>query len=317
MVRRRPLYGKTSAPTAFVTIPVGDTIDPDCVEPPLIEQLGAGVELGGLSSKTLQLKTVRQSETVEVVDRTTEVQLRHRGAGLTFSSDLTNWARNWSHKGRWRCGGFDAPANPPHVVHDYPFQTVALLDYTERPNYLLQCLESSLSTGANSGYYGCEDGEYIEASLMTQDRRLRWGGRFLCMNATHDDTFIEFVVEPNHVVGTLDGPDRFRFTTDELGICWSGYERGEYQLEITSRGTYFELGGWVRIGNLYEYHFGGSLTPTDWDPITDDAVFSQRFRIDRIANIDTYDGTYQVNSGTDRDATERELDVRFAWFQGA
>jgi hypothetical protein len=239
-----------------------------------------------------------------------------------FSTDALNWVRNWSTGLDIRCGGHRTPPNPPFGASLYPFTTLTKLDFEGYPNYRDQRLEFNLSMGAHGWYIGYEDGEFVAAGQFTPGRKLRFDLELRIRNDTHADTFIEFVVEPNPKVGVYTGADRMRCLTGDLGPPWPDPRDARAWFEVEAHGpTEFETRGELKIapagglGALVR-KFKVALDTATYDASALDALWQLRWRIDRAANLDLYDDTYQVNDGANGHATEREIVVTRASLRG-
>jgi hypothetical protein len=239
----------------------------------------------------------------------------------TLPPGLLNWVRDWQAPLSIRCGGYDPPPFPPFDVSLYPFTTLTKLCFQGYPNYRDKRLEANLSLGPQGWYLGYEDGEFVAARRFTVGRKMRFELGLSVMNATHADTFIEFVVEPNPVASVFDGHDRMRCLTGELATTWSGQAAASAWFEVEalgprSFGTQGQLTIQVPHAPPLTRNFEAFLGNADYDATTTDARWQLRWRIDRIANLDVYDGAFQVNDGNNGVATEREIVVERASFNG-
>lgn len=243
-------------------------------------------------------------------------------APLVFAPHLLEWVRRWSSVVDIRCGGLPPPPDPPFSASLYPFTTLTKLDFEGYPNWRDKRLEFNLSLGPQGWYVGYEDGEFVAAGAFTAGRVLRWDLQLEVLCATHADTFVELVLEPNPRVGVHDGPDRMRCLTGELGDTWDGYRPAQAFVEVEALARH----EFVARGQLAIPASGGhaALARTFTVPLVStlynahrvDALWQLRWRIDRIAHLDLYDGTHQV-AGADGEPIERGLIVRHASFGGS
>jgi hypothetical protein len=243
-------------------------------------------------------------------------------APLAFAPHLLEWVRRWSSDADIRCGGQPPPPDPPFAASLYPFTTLTRLDYEGYPNWRDKRLESNLSLGPQGWYIGYEDGEFVAAGKFTPGRVLRWDLRLDVLCATHADTFIELVVEPNPKVGVHGGPNRMRCLTGALGQTWSGHRAAQafVEVEAVTRNS-FVARGQLAIAAMgtrppLTRTFTVPLVSTSFDANRMDALWQLRWRIDRIAHLDLYDGTHQV-AGPDGEPLERGLVLRGAGFGGS
>jgi hypothetical protein len=239
-----------------------------------------------------------------------------------FSPGLLNWVRDWSSPLDIRCGGHDAPPDPPFSASLYPFTTLTKLDFQGYPNWRDKRLEPNLSLGPEGWYIGYEDGEFVAARRFGIGRKLRFDLDLQVMNATHADTFIEFVLEPNPRVGVFAGADRMRCLSGALGVVWPGLRPARAWFEVEARApTQFVARGELHIeprGALgpLDRRFEVALRASTYNAANQDALWQLRWRIDRLANLDVYDDTYQVNDGVNGHAIEREVLVSRASLRG-
>jgi len=201
--------------------------------------------------------------------------------------------------------------------HLHPFQVATALDYETYPHDRHQRMESNLSSGNNSMLRGYEAGDFIAAGDALALRRIVYEQSGFIQNAGWTDAFIEHVLEPNpNVKGALaaryTGSNRMRMLSGELGLTWSGARKWTCRVElIVESATSYYWNAHHRIygsdGSLvWEKECGGSGTSFNW--ATTDATLQLRWRVDRIANLDTYADTYQ--GSTNQGANTLRLDVR-------
>jgi hypothetical protein len=238
-------------------------------------------------------------------------------APLRFPSHLFAWVREWRSPVEIRCGGRPPPPDPPFAASLYPFTTLTRLDFEEYPNWRDKRLEPNLSLGPQGWYVGYEDGEFVSRGTFAPGRKLRWEMRLEVLCATHDDTFVEFVVEPNPRIGVHEGPDRLRCLTGALGTTWSGWRPGAAWFEVSTAGPKrFAVQGELALPATasrpaLSRGFDVEVETVDYDSRGLDALWQLRWRIDRLANLDAYDGTYQVGT-PDGEPLERGVLVRHA-----
>jgi hypothetical protein len=169
--------------------------------------------------------------------------------------------------------------------------------------------------GSASGHNGYEDGVLLLAGGLDVEERVRFRAAGTLLNTTTADTFIELCLEPNpplDIPGTsqFTGANRMRMLTGELGATWTGTKRVLWECEFYR--------GHANTGD--EYHYDWSIAIQDVLSVGGhghvtggfnfkslDAYLCPRFRVDRIANLDTYDATFQ--DGTQRLLTFQKYDV--------
>ena len=143
-----------------------------------------------------------------------------------------------------------------------------------------------------SGFNGYEEGLLVLADSLRSEESIRFRAVGYIENPSDSDSFVEFVLEQNHVAGVHAGT---RMLSGELGATWTsplafwwdcefiqGYDSDEHYIKWSMRipGILSKEGG-VRVT--------GAVNMT-----TTDTLLCPRFRVDNIANIDTYgDPTYQ------------------------
>lgn len=239
------------------------------------------------------------------------------GSTSVFSADVLGWVRAWSAHVEIRCGGYDPPPDPPFLASLYPFTTLTKLDFEGYPNFRDKRLEANLSLGAQGWYIGYEDGEYVAAGVFRPGRKLRFDLELAVRNATHGDTFVEFVVEPNAHIGVYDGADRMRCLA-ELGAPWSGLRQARAWFEVEALAARdFRTRGELRfLDAALPLRFDVSRLNADYDALALDALWQLRWRIDRAAHLEAYDGAFQVNDGVNGHAIEREIVVSRASLRG-
>jgi hypothetical protein len=242
--------------------------------------------------------------------------------GFDLAPRLFEWVRPWSSALDIRCGSLRPPPNPPFDASLYPFTTLTKLDYEGYPNFRDKRLEASLSLAPQGWYVGYEDGEFVRAASFTAGRRLQWTLEFELINATHADTFVEFVVEPNPRAGQYEGPDRARCSTRALGEVWSGARRGVAQFEVLAIDAQrFQVNGQLHVqleaGRELARTLAVPLLTQRYSARRDDALWQLRWRIDRLPNVERYDGAFQALFDPRDNGPERELRVLRASFAGS
>jgi hypothetical protein len=239
---------------------------------------------------------------------------------LSFPPQLLEWVRPWSADVDIRCGALPPPPDPPFTASLYPFTTLTKLDFEGYPNWRDKRLEFNLSLGPQGWYVGYEDGEHVAARTFTTGRKLRWDLAMQVLCATHADTFIELVAEPGPRIGVYGGPNRMRCLTGALGTTWSGYRDATAFVEVEALTAIdFVASGRIDIalgpGQVLSRDFTAALSASSYDARRNATLWQLRWRIDRLANLDVYDGTYQV-AAPDGEPLERGIVVRHASFSG-
>jgi len=188
-----------------------------------------------------------------------------------------------------------------YTEHLYPFMVATCLDYEGFPHDRHQRLESSLSSGGLSETLGYAHGEFIAAGEFSRGAKIVFDGCGYAANTVNTDAFFEFVLEPNPTVAgapNYAGSNRMRMLSGELGQTWSGNRPFRYRVELyhEGAGTYSYYGDFTIIGGdglaSIKREVGGRVT-SGFDWLTNDAFLQMRWRVDRIANLNTYNATYQ------------------------
>lgn len=161
------------------------------------------------------------------------------------------------------------------------------------------------TTSGTSGHNGFAEGLLLLKDSLDAEERVRFRAGGFVENTANTDAFIEFVLEPNpplDIPGTsqFTGARRMRMLTGEFGAMWTGKKRILWECD-------FFLGH-ANTGD--EYFFDWRITIQDVLSISGlehvtsgfnfketDAYLCPRFRIDRIANLDIYDATFQAVAG--------------------
>lgn len=197
--------------------------------------------------------------------------------------------------------GAAAAAPTGHPAHSYPFMVPTQINYEGHPHYNWRRLEANLSDGNTPAYNvnGYEAGDFIAAGDFIRGRRIVYDLTCRIYNSINADAFFEFVLEPNPVAGTYDGANRMRMLSDELGMTWSGERMMRARIELCNEGR--TAYSWHGAFSMYHATTGakvwarevGGFANAGHDFLVDDAILQLRWRVDRIANIDTYNTTYQ------------------------
>lgn len=193
------------------------------------------------------------------------------------------------------------PTITSYTEHLYPFMVATCLDYEGFPHDRHQRLESSLASGSASETLGYAAGDFIAAGEFSRGAKLVYEGVGYCANTVNVDAFFEFVLEPNPTVAgapVFAGSNRMRMLSGELGQTWSGNRPFKYRIELYAEGptSYSYFGDFTIIGGdglaAIRRECGGLVTGGfNWQ--TTDANLQLRWRVDRIANLNAYDATYQ------------------------
>lgn len=225
------------------------------------------------------------------------------------------WMQGYHAVGNWIAGATatapteHGPSGGPYTEHLWPFNACVAQDYEGYPHNRYRNLEANLSDGNSPSYAtrGYEQGDFLAAGAFTRGRSIVWEYTGTIANSVNADAMFEFVLEPiqpppiaatDTFVGSYTGANRMRFLSDELGLTWSGTRRFEARIELVDEGRKaYSWRGDFRIYSsigpaLWSRPIEGS-TAAGFDFLTQDSVLTTRFRVDRIANVDTYDATYQ------------------------
>lgn len=199
--------------------------------------------------------------------------------------------------------------------HLHPFMLATVLDHEGFPHDRHQRLESNLSSGSNSRVRGYEAGDFVAKGDALLLRRIVYEQSAMVKNVGWSDAFVEHALEPNPqvtVAGTrFTGANRMRMLSGELGLTWSGERllRTRIELVVDGAQSYSWSARWRLFGSggavVWERETGGSGTSFNW--ASTDAVLQLRWRVDRIAKVDTYD---DANQGANQGANLLRLDVR-------
>jgi hypothetical protein len=188
-----------------------------------------------------------------------------------------------------------------YTEHLYPWMVATCLDYEGYPHDRHQRLEASLSSGGLSETLGYAHGEFVAAGEFRNGAKIIFDGCGYAANTVNADAFFEFVLEPNPTVAgapVYTGANRMRMLTGELGQTWTGNRAFRYRIELYNLGPdsyeywgeFLVASGAGQTGIRREA--GGRVTGGhNW--MANDTNLQMRWRVDRIANLDTYDATYQ------------------------
>jgi hypothetical protein len=188
-----------------------------------------------------------------------------------------------------------------YTEHLYPFMVATCLDGEGFPHDRHQRLGPGLSSGNLSETIGYAHGEFIAAGEFSRGAKFVFDGTGYMENDVNADAFFEFVLEPNPTVRGVPnyaGTNRMRMLSGELGQTWTGQRPFKYRIELCHEGPraysyWLEAvlaGGDGLASKRIEY--GGTVTGGFNFALTD-AFLQLRWRVDRIANLNTYDATYQ------------------------
>ena len=189
----------------------------------------------------------------------------------------------------------------PYTEHLYPFMLATCLDYEGFPHNRYRRLEVNLSSGTNNDVVtrGYEAGDFIpKGDLIGRKVRYELIGRVKCTSA---DMFLEAVLEPNPTASTSSyaGTYRMRMLSGEIGTTWSGEAHCEFtcELSVSAADVYQWRGTWriysPSTGQLMIERHAAGFSDAGFNWLTTDANLSLRWRVDRIAKLNTYDATYQ------------------------
>jgi hypothetical protein len=188
-----------------------------------------------------------------------------------------------------------------YTEHLYPFMVATCLDYEGFPHDRHQRLSASLASGNISETLGYAAGEFVAAGEFGRGAKIIFDGSGYCANTVNVDAFLEFVLEPNPTVAGVPnyaGTHRMRMLSGELGQTWSGNRPFKYRIELFHEGAnaYSYFAEFTIIGGdglaSIKRECGGLVTGGfNW--ANTDAKLQLRWRVDRIANLNTYDATYQ------------------------
>lgn len=163
------------------------------------------------------------------------------------------------------------------------------------------------TTGNASGMNGYEDGLFVPAGALAADERVE----FLAVGWMENsgvggnvDAFLEFAFEINPVAGNYAGAYLVRTTTGELGATWTGKLRAWWRATFTRLSSPSEyLLAWELAVQGVSSQRGAALIAGP-DSRSVDLTLAPRFRVDRIPNWSTFNGTYQaattLKAGVDR-----------------
>jgi hypothetical protein len=214
-------------------------------------------------------------------------------------------------------GDVDPTVQNGQVIHDgdvlYPFMCWAPLDYYSYPHHEFRQMPGQTVAGVGVSK-GWENGQrFRKGDLIARPGRgARWDIRAKLKNVGWTDAFFEFVLEPNPAVTVYAGANRVRFLSGELGYTDADWLLLDVSIELAvHRATEYS---WTARAKLYsttgallrEWDWGG-FTESGLDVLQNDSKWQVRWRVDRIANLNTYDATYQ---GSNQGANLLRLDAR-------
>lgn len=205
-------------------------------------------------------------------------------------------------RGTWTAGA-NGTTPPNHGTDFYPFMVVTALDDDGYPHEFHGFLEPGGGAGTSS-YRGYADGYWMPAGAFVEGQSVRFIYTGTLQNTAGGigaDAFIEFVIEPGATVGGFTGANRIRLLSEELGMTWSTPTTRPFKAEIlfTSKGIgkyawhcIYTIGNKDGTNHLLVRECDGEKSG-GFDFYANDCLLNLRFRMDDIANIDTYDDTYQ------------------------
>lgn len=219
-------------------------------------------------------------------------------------------------------GDVDPAIQNGSVVHDgenlFPFMTWATVDFYGYPHhkYVQMLNGNATDLKVSRGY---EAGQEFKKGDMVRrpGRGARYEVRGLLRNLGWADAFVEFVLEPNPSAGTLEGANRMRFLSGELGFLTTSDVLLTFwcELAVRSAAAYSWEGGmraYSSSGALLMERCSGGHTTSGFNWIRSDCKLQLRWRVDRIANLDLYNDDFQ---GSNQGANELRLDVLRLKFQ--
>ncbi len=190
-----------------------------------------------------------------------------------------------------------------YTQHMHPFTCATRIDARGYPHHCFRALEANLSNGSTPSmpWRGYEDGDFVGKGRLKNGMGFAYDMTFDFWNTVNADAMFEFVIEPNAScapVGVFDGANRMRFKSGEIGSTWSGARLLQAHLEVLVEGRkkYRWRGAFEMFnasGDLVWTLPVADSTDNGFDWLTTDAIVNPRVRVDRIANVDTYDTTYQ------------------------
>lgn len=187
------------------------------------------------------------------------------------------------------------PTGGPYTEHSYPFMVATACDYEGYPHNRHRRLESNLSNANSPAIVkrGYEEGDFVVAGDLI-GRELNWELVGFVENNVNNDAFLEAVIEPNPVAGSLASANRLRLQSGELGLTWSGAVPCVFKAKLvvhgpTSVSCFGEWDIYTAAGQLYR-NIKTSVRNLSYgfNWLTTDAKVQLRWRVARIGNIDTY-----------------------------
>lgn len=193
-------------------------------------------------------------------------------------------------------GVYGGPVHPD--AGSFPFTTLfTSIDYNGYPAFNHARL-NSLNAGNNSGEDGYPNGLLVTAGAFQRGDGYDLTVRGRMKNSASASAFVEFAIEPNHVRGVFNAPGRARLLTGVLGETWSGWL--DFSCEM--RWRYFKGAGWQvdAVMRWFKPGFGfvferpmQAVVTAGVNLRTTTALLCHQMRVDNIANLNTYNGTYQ------------------------
>ena len=258
-----------------------------------------------------RLATLGGQDLVTTVSATTLAAVK-TGAGFgRFDMGVGTWAAEAYQVGKWvfPLGWSNAGNNGRFLVSTVDAVAGQLL--VEDPGDKIVTEASAANhevrgtTSGASGHNGYASGLLILQGALDMEERVHMRASGLLENTINADAFVEIVVEPNpplDIVGTsqFTGANRMRMNTGSLGATWTGKKRivWDYTLQLghSNLGTEYSYDWRIDVQDVLSV--GGSVNVTGGFNFkeTAETTLCPRFRVDRAANLDIYDATFQALS---------------------
>lgn len=258
-----------------------------------------------------RLATLGGPDLVTTVSATTLAAVK-TGAGFgRFDMGVGTWAAEAYQVGKWvfPLGWSNAGNNGRFLVSTV--DAVAGQLVVEDPGEKIVTEASAANhevrgtTSGASGHNGYASGLLILQGALDMEERVHMRASGLLENTVNADAFVEIVVEPNpplDIVGTsqFTGANRMRMNTGSLGATWTGKKRIVWdftlQLGHSNLGTEYSYDWRIDVQDVLSV--GGSVNVTGGFNFkeTAETTLCPRFRVDRLANLDIYDATFQALS---------------------
>lgn len=285
----------------------------------------------GFSGSTAQLRRIRGTNGIRAsVDSNDLVHLDlDPGFASTYRRSPAAYSRSGSKVAGATLppnltGSVDPSIQGGFVVHDdqnlYPFVNWTEFDQNGYPHHLYnQMINNNISDPKQSRGY--EDGDLFRDGelVLVPGRGVHYEVRGLLKNLGWTDAMVEMVLEPNPSVqpsGELEGTNRMRFLSDELGFLTSSDYLFTFWCKMLVRSALsWSWEGVMKIYSstgalVFRKEFGNYRTSgMNW---LEDVRLQLRWRVDRISQVDTYDGTYQ---GSNQGSNLLRLDMQHQLFQ--